>query len=206
LDKDVAAQFALFVEKVDGLRSRRLNRSRFEARISITLSEGKILNQDTHDPDEEDFRSYLLTFRQFILNNSHVNLNRIYNLCQQHMKNGKIKQMLAETRRDWKNLNKGVNTPFVFLYEDDRKWTPREVFELWINGLYFHPEPEKRNMLNAIHEKMKPSFRLLLIWYVFEASQHIFMVGQAVQKALSNGTLEQMGPSCFEGRLDNGVD
>ena len=106
------------------------------------------------DPDDEDLRSFLTVFRQFISNDEPVNLRRIHSLCYQHMTSDKLKARLIEAREGWKrNL---INRGFV-LDIDGHEFTPEQLTECWINGFYFHNDIEQFNMLR----RLAPHARLL---------------------------------------------
>ena len=86
-------------------------------------------------------------FGQFISNNEPVFLYKIYNLCQKHLINDKLKEYLIKSREAWKQAQKSTG---IILKYNERELTPEYITDLWINGYYFHSDINKLHILNHL--------------------------------------------------------
>src|SRR5207248_2526677 len=108
-------QLALFVRKAKQLRRRRCFEFVSTYRSSVTLSweQGSDIQiTNLVKPDEEAFRSYLIDFRQFLLNDSHMQVNKVLNLVVNRARHIAFREDLIKLQADWKAINKrlgGIN-------------------------------------------------------------------------------------------------
>ncbi|OQX02664.1 MAG: hypothetical protein BWK80_57430, partial [Desulfobacteraceae bacterium IS3] len=63
--------------------------------------ENESINFKIQEPDEDDLRSFLLTFRHFFSQDEPIFLSKILNLCYQHITDNFIKNELIEIRKLW---------------------------------------------------------------------------------------------------------
>ena len=104
-----------YAERVEELRSRRLFREKAGYKHSLNWHHVKGLSVQLDMPDEEDLRSYLVTFRQFISPDEPVYFNRIYNIAYKKLKpNTQLKELLIEVRQEWRQVLKhnGIGLTF----------------------------------------------------------------------------------------------
>lgn len=76
-------QLQLFDYQVEQLRSLRFVRKGINNTFSINFDSTRGMSMSGTAHDEEDLRSYLLTFRKFMSPKEPVHLDRIYNICHQ---------------------------------------------------------------------------------------------------------------------------
>ena len=178
---DVHAQLELFTARVDELRNTRLIRKGFNPGITISWRRMQGMRFQSQGPDEEDLRSFLLTFRQFISNDEPVFLNRIYNLCQRCITSEQMKGYLIKSREAWKQAHRSSGIKLIF---NKRELTPEFVTDLWINGYYFHNDARKVSMLKRLlpHESML--VRNQFLNYLVDATRHVLYVGNVITVAL----------------------
>ena len=182
----VRDQLELFLARADELASTRLLRAGFNASFNINWDHAQGTIFQTHEPDEDDLRAFLLTFRQFISNDEPVYLFKIYSLCYQHITNEELKANLVESRRSWQQeLRQGG----IRLNLKGRDISPEEVTNLWVNGYYFHNDHEKMLMLKSLlpHEHML--VRHIFLDHMIEATRRVMYVGRIVNIALREGLL-----------------
>lgn len=184
---NVLEQFKLFRARVEQLSRTRLIRNGFNPGITIRWDRMQGLRFESREPDEEDLRSFLLTFRQFVSDNEPVFLTRIYNLCQQYLTSDKLKGRLIKSREYWKQVQKNIGIKLVF---NKRELTPEYVTDLWINGYYFHNDENKMSMLRRLlpHERML--VRNQFLNFLLHATQQIFYVRNIITVALKEGLLK----------------
>src|SRR5579859_4709174 len=92
----------LFLERVDELAHTDLATSgglSIEHHIRYDKESG--LTTELREPDENDLRAYLLTFRQFISEGEPVFIGRIYNLCARCLTDDELKHKVADARQHW---------------------------------------------------------------------------------------------------------
>lgn len=182
----VREQLELFVAKARELEDGRLFRNDPTHSFSMRWNRVEGLQFASREPNEEDLRSFLLTFRQFISNDEPIYLFRIYNLCQQHLTSDAFKGYLIESRKIWKRqLQKGG----FYLTYNGREVTPEQVTDLWINGYYFHNDPSKLRMLRNLlpHEQMV--LRFLFLEHILASAQQVMYVSFIIKAAFRDGLL-----------------
>lgn len=131
-------------------------------------------------PAEDDLKAYLLTFRQFVLNDEPVFLYRIYNLCMRHLTSAKLKNYLKTSRKIWKDIHKKVGIELVF---NKKTLTPEFVTDLWINGYYFHNDEKKAKLLKSLilHERL--FVRSKFLDFLIEATNQVVYVNDVITVA-----------------------
>ena len=179
-------QLNLFKLRVDELRQTKIVKDGFNSSITMKYEAEKGLHFQSVHPDEEYFRSFLLTFRKFVSEKEPIYLNRIYNICQQYLTNEKHKEYLVKSRNIWKDALKSSGFKLTL---NGKEMSPEVVTDLWINGYYFHDDIEKVNTLNGMlpHERMliKNQFENFII----EAVRVVLYVGNIVTVSLKEGEI-----------------
>ena len=179
-------QLGLFAHKVEELRSTRLIRFGFSAGFSVSYERMRGVNFSSREPEEEDLRSFLLTFRQFMADREPVFLHTIYNICYQRLTDERFKRLLAEARQIWKDYLKQGGFKLVW---NERKVAPEKIFDLWINGVYFHNDAEKRVFLTRIAPHEQSLLRNVFLDFLIEGTRQVLYVGNIVRIALREGLI-----------------
>lgn len=171
-----------FHETVNELRSTRLMEEGLNTKMTLRYSaEKKELEFDTEWPDEEDLRSFLLTFRHFVAKNEDVLLDKIFNLCQQKLNDEKLREFLVGARRIWKKAQKTIG--FDIVHEGKRK-TPQQITQLFLSGMYFHKDEEKRAELKGLPYPQAMFYKYEFLSYLADSVRVIFYVDRIVAKVL----------------------
>jgi len=178
---NIHEQLEMFSARVEQLRNTRLIKKGFNPGITISWDRMKGLRFQSREPDEEDLRSFLLTFRQFISEGEPVFLNRTYTLCQRHLASDELKGYLVESREAWRQAQRSSGIKLVI---NKQELTPESVTDLWINGYYFHGDHEKLSRLKQLlpHEGML--VRNQFLSYLVDATRQVMYVGNVVTIAL----------------------
>jgi hypothetical protein len=181
---NVYEQFLLFKARAEELRNTRLIRESFNPGITISWNRMQGLRFKSREPNEESLRSFLLTFRQFILNDEPVFLYKVYNLCQKHLMSDKLKDYLSKSREIWKQEHKSAGIKLVY---NEREFTPEYITDLWINGYYFHSDTNKLCILNKLlpHERMLVKNQFLN--FLLDATRQVLYVANIIKVALKEG-------------------
>lgn len=179
-------QIALFAAKVDELRRTRLLRDGgLRSGISIqweATQGGRIIPKE---PDEDDLRSFLVTFRQFMMKKEAVYLYRIYNHCHRFTTSDLIRGYLVKSRGFW---TAALTT--VSLRVRGKDMVPEHLADLWINGLYFHStDTAKRQELASLLPPEQMFAKQAFLDFLIAATRQVIYVGNTVVVGLKEGWL-----------------
>jgi len=181
---NVSEQFLLFRAKAEELRNTRLIRESFNPGITIKWNRMQGLRFKSREPNEENLRSFLLTFRQFILDDEPVFLYRIYNLCQKHLTSDKLKNYLSKSREIWKQSLKSADVTLIY---NRRELTPEYITDLWINGFYFHSDMNKLRILNQLFPHERILVKNQFLNFLLYATRQVLYVDNIIKVALKEG-------------------
>jgi hypothetical protein len=180
----VLEQLELYRYKATELYEQPLIQSEYSPGLNINYNQTEGLRVVFREPDETELRSFLLTFRQFISDKEPVFLNRIYNLCQQHLTSDLLKGHLVDAREAWKQMQKQSGMKLVV---DGQELMPERVTRMWINGYYFHTDSEDFRTLQRLQPHTRPLLRYQFLTFVGEATQNVLYVGHIINIALHEG-------------------
>ena len=138
------------------------------------------------EPNEELLRSYLLTFRKFVSKDEPVYISYIHGLCRKHFTSDELHRSINQCQDGWKRTleNNGVK-----LVINSKEISPEHLGDLWINGHYFHDDPEKLQELNRYLSASFIFARHEFLAYVLEATRVIGGTGYAIKAALRDGSV-----------------
>jgi hypothetical protein len=147
-------QLGLFVRRAKNLKRRACFDSISNYRSSVTMSwkQGEDIKiSNLIKPDEESYRSYLIDFRHFLLNDSHVQVSRILNIVINRARHIAYREELIKLQSDWKEINKRLHG----MSRDTENGlvpihTGYELFMMWLNGTIFHPDVDAENMFSSL--------------------------------------------------------
>jgi hypothetical protein len=155
----------------------------FRFHINVDKESGQ-LTYESQEADQEHFRSFLLTFRKFILNDEPSNIDWVLSVSRRFVKDEEeeLREVLDELKAIWKYRYRiGV----IQMHTGGLALTPEYVLDLWINGQYFHGgNPEKCQQLKELLAKELPSVKIQLLWSLPLLTDVILRVGAVVSKAL----------------------
>ena len=141
-------RLTLFRKRTAELENLRLIQSGANMQFRLSWDIESKLRYEATEPDEDDLRSFLLLFRQFISTSEPVYINRIFNDCLQYLNDDLLKGEINKARDSWhKRINAG---PVKILRQDRRPISPEYMLDLWINGYYFHNDPSKAEELENL--------------------------------------------------------
>jgi len=174
----------VFVQRAKELYERRLvSTSLSQLRFTISCdAASQILKQSAPKIDEEDLRSFLLTFRHFVSDNEPAFINRIFNLCDQHLQNDYYRGELRKARQEWRSCFEKMGPIAVTI--NQKQLTGEFLLDLWINGVYFHNDNEKGDELNRLLGASSYLVRMKFLETLSSLTQVIFYVSSVVDYGL----------------------
>lgn len=154
---------------------------------SLNVSQAKGMSLSVKLLDENDLRSFLLTFRQFIAPSEAIQLNKIYSTCFLKLKkNNGLRGRLIEAREVWKEaLGRAGNMEF-----EERICSAERAALLWMNGYYFHSDLVQYEYLEKLLSQNWPYIQLHFGNFVVDATKVIIYTGNVVEYARRNNLFE----------------
>jgi hypothetical protein len=179
-------QLEWFIEKVQELNRSALIRKGFKSGFTLRWRQASGLNIDFRQPSDEDLRGFLITFRQFWMNDEPIQMRKIYNLLQQVVTDAELKQNLVEARTEWtQTLSQGP----IKLKLDSKVLSPDDVADLWINGWYFHTTIDKRKELEDL--AMQHVFnRHAFLFFLTDAARIVLYTGDVALFCVRQGLID----------------
>ncbi len=110
-------RFELFVYRADMLQQTRLVKNGFRLSFTEKFTIGESPEKNIQEPDEDDLRSFLITFRQFMLKKDSVFLNRILSLSCKRIAAEPLKNEIIEIKTLW---SKEKNNSFMKLISNGK--------------------------------------------------------------------------------------
>lgn len=145
-------QLEMFVERVQELADTRMMRERqlhkYNPRINWDIETG--VSVEAEEPDEDDLRSFLLTFRHFVMNDEPTYLYKVLNTANKCLKleNHDRRDFLSKAREEWQKAEVGLEAFIV----DQQHLKAEYVLDLYINGKYFHNDPDYADRLRELEK------------------------------------------------------
>jgi len=178
----------LFVRRVEDLKTTTLVRDGYDSGITLKWSAATgALSFQAIQPNEEQFKALLMSLRHFWLAKEPTDIYRIYNICQRILKNETHKNYLVKSRAF---LDESLKSTGILLNIDKRHFSPGYVWDIYINGLYFHSDSKKMETLDSLSEEEKKLVKNELFGFVNSLCRQVLYVGRIVAHALKNNEME----------------
>jgi len=179
-------QLDLFVERARELSEKKLLETWQGSSFKVEYHRDNGLRVETDEPDKEQLAAFLLTFRQFMAKGEPVFLFSVFKVARLCLTDDELRGYLDDAREQWKQalVRGGLKITF-----DDREITPEYAMDLWINGVYFHSDQEKRRTLERLIPEAHALARFAFLDLIVEGVRHIFYVAELVQHARKNSRL-----------------
>jgi hypothetical protein len=179
-------RLGLFVQRVEELSQRRLVRQGMNSEHTIKWDAiSQQLTYQAIEPDEEDLRSFLLIFRQFISDREPVFINEVFNDCIRFLNSSQLQEYLKKARKKWKNSFRHMGAFHIVVNE--RNLTGEYVLDLWINGYYFHNDIYKAAELRRLLTNQLPLVRMQFLTILTDLTRIILYVGNVIRYGFREG-------------------
>jgi hypothetical protein len=157
----------------------------YEYHFHISVDErGGQITCEMQEGNQEHFRSFLLTFRKFILNDEPSNVDWVLNTCRRFVLEEKkeLIEALDRLKTIWRyRYREGV----IKMRTRGLDLTPEYVLDLWLNGQYFHCDnPQKNQELKELLSQDIPSVKIQLRWSLPLLTDIILRIGAVVSQGL----------------------
>lgn len=177
----------LFVQRVDELHRTRLVRTGgLRASFNLSAARDRPLELTTHSPDEDDLRSFLLTFRQFTLKGEPIEAGRIANRLWSDLTGDEVRSLLVAGRERYRAAMRTGSLAFVL---NDHRFTPEEVLDLWVNGRYFHNDERKAAAIDALDPMSSIFVRHVFLDVLVEATRYFTLLADVILICRRDGIL-----------------
>jgi hypothetical protein len=180
-------QLDLYVRRVEELLDTRLVTSG-DLRSSFTI-QGAVdapVSLDIHQPDEENLRSFLLTYRQFVSDDEPIFANRIANVLWVSLDGDSLRGHLEQARARFKDT---FRTGAISLTLNEHEMSPERAFDLWINGRYFHSDTRKARTLDALDPVATTFVRHIFLDALVEGTKYFRFLADVILIARRDGLL-----------------
>ena len=168
----------LYLERVSELRRTRLIQDGYDCGFTMNWSkETGVFEYTFKQPDEELFRSMLLTLRHFLLKKEPTYIYKIYNICYRLLTNEKHKLYLVKSRNFVEEAMKSTGIRLQF---NEDHFSPQYVWDIYINGIYFHNDSEKRKKFHEVPDFYKNFIKNELYGFVNSCIKQILYTGEIV--------------------------
>ncbi len=166
----------LFIEKIRELAATSLGQTGIfvSHRVSYT-PDGVVTKLD--QSDEEAVRSFLLTFRQFVAEKEPLFLGRVYGICYRRLEDEVLRDRIKQTREIWASVRRGRGASIVI---NGVEFYGDKIFDLWVNGYYFHSDEEYKRILDQADPLTKGMFRAQFVSFIIDISRLLQDLGQVI--------------------------
>jgi hypothetical protein len=170
----------LYVDLTEQLKTSRLVQRRPDIGLQVNWTPEEGMRTEVQQPEEEELRSFLLTFRKFVSQGEDAYFNAICNIAERRLENVDLKVRLRKARELWKHAMR--TGPMGIVDDDDRTITPEYVVDLFINGRYFHNDAQKEAELKRL---LPDLVRYQFLAAILDTTKAVFAVGEVIRVALA---------------------
>jgi len=175
----------LFIKRTEELLNLRYVNNGMGSKINLKWNaEDMKMTNEIEEPDKEELRSFLLLFRQFISNDEPIFINRIFNDCEKCLIDDSIKKEVRELRNIWEKIFRKLS-PLVIVI-DGKRLTSEYVLDLWINGDYFHNDPQKMILKEILSRNSFSLDKALVFSSLPGLVEVILSMGRGLDKCLQH--------------------
>jgi hypothetical protein len=186
MDSAVVDDLRFFVSQAQQMLNRPLLTSNgLQGGFSLSFNHTTGLRFTAPEPDEEQFRSFMLDFRPFTMNSERIHLGRTMNLLEQYLSDTELRDAVREVRSQWKLAQRGM----VGLVINERNYSADAVLSLFVNGYYFHHDSEKRELVESFGEIGKWLARRTFIDMVIDGVRVIAAIRNIILEAFTRSAL-----------------
>ena len=178
----------LFERRASELGNLRFVQSGLQSKFNIAWDvESGFLRYRSVEPDEEDLRSFILLFRHFISRSEPVFIDLLFNDCFRFLTDNELRKRVEQARDVWR---REIKTGVMGIVVDGVDLTPEYVLDLWINGEYFHNDPDKASELRNLLAQPLPLARMQFLSALPVLTRIILYMGRVVAHGLEEGLFQ----------------
>lgn len=177
-------QLQLFIEQVEKLRQRRIFADGLP-KLTLHLAVIGESSVRMEIPDQEDFRSFMLDFRRFTLDQEDVHFLRICNILGRDLTDTELQAANSSNRAAWKEAFEGDGE---FIYGASL-YRVKDFFNLVVNGRMFHLDRAKADEFDALPTAFQHIAEFAINQLAIECSIVLHLQSNVVRKAFQRQAL-----------------
>jgi hypothetical protein len=186
-----AEAFGMYLCRLDEIHSLRIIREGgFHVGLSFSFEAAKKLEMTFRHPDEEDLRSYLMTFRQFIMENEPVFVNRVHRAAKREIRSDQLQEALAKAMAEYRAARTQGSVQMTVDGVSPEPWV---ILDLWLNGHYFHSDKRKAEELERLVAVQGPLSKHVALDLVVETSRYLIALANVIVQAHRGSLVEVVG-------------
>jgi hypothetical protein len=148
----------LFLKLAAELGTTDLAKKGFGYKHSMKWSRTEGFKQEFEQPDENDLRSFLTTFRKFISKKSDAYLQSIHGIFYERLTREEYREDLGKMNTTWRHL---FRDGWMRLTINGRECPPERTLYVYINGRYFHDDVDYAEELAQLEQQPDQTAALL---------------------------------------------
>ena len=178
--------FRLFIEQTEKMKKRRIFADGIPRIAYKTKIGGANYSFELSAPDEEDYRSFLMDLRPFLLKEESVHYESVHNLLYQRLSDEELKDCCRHNRNDWDYVKRGVEVFNI----NGVTYSAIDFFFAVAYGEMFHLDEDKREWLSAMPQSVQDWARFNVYSVGFNAARVISPQANVIRKALEMGAVD----------------
>jgi hypothetical protein len=189
----VADHLALFITKARQLQERAafgaITRYKSSLRLSWSQESG-IEEFNVELPDEEQWRSFLISFRHFIANDSPIQVNKTLKIVINRARHIAFRNDLIERLARWKEINNSLRDTSTekegVVLSTTRGY---DLFLKWLNGTVFHCDLEAEEYFNNLGH-LRKIIEFEFVRYVGVCTNFIVALAAVIESGLKTNQID----------------
>jgi hypothetical protein len=159
-----------------------LKKTAFGSQFTVASCKAYRLQQNTlhstkiRSQDNDQFRSFMLSFRKLVINKEIGSFNRVLNILSKHG-NKHDQDRIREIKKGIKAVEQSVAGVQVGVGRDYNPIIPSEAFDAMINGVLFHNDQKRQSDLEFFREAGASAFLSVCHYVVFVYKQALRIQG-----------------------------
>lgn len=148
MSRSEPVDFDLYISYVEELMEEPLVQGgNLRSQFSMHATQGQPVQFSSHEPNKTELKSFLVTFRHFVLKDGPMFVSKVANELWRLLEGDEARDYLKTVRAKY---DTAVRTGNMAVVINNDSFTPEWVLDLWINGRYFHTEKRKREALDQL--------------------------------------------------------
>lgn len=139
-------------------------------------------------PDREQWRSYLIQFRQFLNTNDPPHVGTLLRQVPRYIDDAVLRDRVGQAHALWREAQ-GPGWPQFEL--DGEVLTGAEVATLYLNGGMFHSDPELTARWNALSPQYRDVYQYKLMFFVNDVRTAVVALRDVLREARAGGQLRR---------------
>lgn len=183
-------QLSIFQERVKELKATRFLRTKKYFSIKLFFSE-KLDEYKAESilPEEDDLKAFLLTLRQFVSSDEPIYLPKMFKLVISGINDKKLRDLIIPVQRSWNKNQFNVGIKYDI---NNQELKMRDIWDLYINGKYFHNDPDLIKKWDTFFEPDVATTKFILLLYADKVLTAILFLDAVISMSEKMGKFKIM--------------